>query len=77
MTKTEQLAQALSAVLDDSPLGQDEKLKALGMARTQLNRAHSTDMGQWRRERVQHGPVGTGKKTEELRSSANSNRTRK
>lgn len=61
MTKTEDLAQALIAVLDASSLGRDEKVKAIGIARAHVNHPDVVGFA-----RVFSGPVGSAKKNELL-----------
>lgn len=69
MTKTQELVEELSAVLDAASLSVDEKIKALGVARSRLNSASiDPSMQAWREKRAKQGLVGTGKKTEALRS---------
>jgi hypothetical protein len=62
MSKTNDLVQDLIAALDASPLGRDEKIKAMSIARNHLNNpvfVHAVG-------RNSRAPVGTGKKTQAL-----------
>ena len=69
MTKTQELIEELSAVLDAATVSIDEKYKALGVARSRLSNASiDPSIQAWREKRLKHGLVGTGKKTEALRS---------
>lgn len=64
MSKTNDLADTLIAALDASPIGRDEKIKAIGAARNHISRQPAGS--NWR---THVGPVGTGKKTEALRTT--------
>ena len=70
MSATTDLTNALILVLDASPLGRDEKVKALGMARSHINTL-ANDPNAWRVQRAAHGPVGSGKKTDAMRETVN------
>lgn len=68
MSATTDLTDRLIAVLDASPLGRDEKVKALGMARSHINHI-ANNAEDWRAQRAAHGPVGTGKHTDAIKDA--------
>lgn len=70
-SETENLVDQLGALLADSPLSQEEKVRALLTCRQRMA-APDTSLTDWRSRRAQQGPVGSGKKAEAMREQMKS-----
>ena len=62
MNARDQLAAELTELLHKSPISQDEKIKALGIARNSLNNPADPNLERWREERARAGPFDKAEK---------------
>lgn len=68
LTKTQQLTTDLCALLDAVELSVDEKIKAIGMARSHLQGRRDPELEAWRKQRAEQGVIGSAKKSDAIRS---------